>query len=224
MLNGDFRVRLHRLIIMLIAVSATLPACARLPYTTQVVQQEPRVMVTIQHEVKRTAYTHPAQFSPEDLRTILGGFSVREKKKIPLRWFAEEVPPQRLFREDELDLLLRPLASAFERVGPEERVYFRLYMPGPNPNYDRDTTGGWLTFRDPYLHLELDYFHTLLPVRKIDQYDYNFPLTERTPLSYHLYFEPGRFWVVDPVSGDRVVDVSGLLKSGTAPRGNPRTE
>jgi hypothetical protein len=69
--------------------------------------------------------------------------------------------------------------------------------------------------------MELDYFHTLLPVRKTDQYDYNYPLPERTPLSYHLYFEPGRYWVEDPASGDRAVDIRGLLKSGSAPAEKP---
>lgn len=224
MLNRDVGLCLHRLIIILIAVAAAVHGCARLPYTTQVVQQDQRVFVAIQHEVKRTAYTHPMQFNPDELKTVLNGFSVREKKKVPLRWFAEEVPPQKAFRQDELDALVQPLASAFEKAGPEERVYFRLYMPGPNPNYDRDTTAGWLAFHDPYLHMELDYFHSLLPVRKIDQYDYNYPLTEPTPISYHLYFEPGRFWVVDPASGDRAVDIRGLFKSSSVPAGKPAAQ
>ena len=211
------RLRLPAAVALIIVLASASLGCARLPYTTQVVQQDQRVMVVVQQEVTRVVYTHPARLTPEDLKAILNGFSLREKKQVPLRWFAEEVPPQKLFRQDELDVLARSLASAFEKAGPEERVYFHVYMPGPNPNYDRDTTAGWLAFRDSYLHLEIDYFHTLLPVRKIDQYDYNYPLTERTPIAYLLYFEPGRFWVVDPVSGDRAVDVRALLRSGTVP-------
>jgi hypothetical protein len=204
------------IIVTLMIVSVTTYGCARLPYTTEVVQQNERVEVKIQHEVERKGYTHPLGLSTEDLRRVLSGFSAREKKKVPLRWFAEEVPPRTVFRQDELDVLVRPVAEALEKAGPEERVYFTLRAPGPNPNYDQDVTAGWVAFRDPYLHFDLDYFHTLLPVRKIDQYDYNFPLTNPNPQSYLLYFEPGRFWVVDPASGDRTVNVRELLKAGGA--------
>lgn len=198
----------------LVFISVLAHGCARLPYTTQVVQQDRRVVVTIQQEVTPKGYTHPAAFKPEELKAILSGFSIREKTTIPLRWFAEDIPPKKLFRQDELDVLITALADAFAKAGADERVYFTLLAPGPNPNYDRDTTAGWLAFRDPYLHIGIDYFHTLLPVRKIDQYDYNFPLTNKSPPSYLLYFEPGRFWVVDPVSGERAVDAPGVLKSG----------
>ena len=215
MVDRGVRLCLHRGIALMVALAAA--GCARLPYTTQVIQQDQRVTVTIQHEVKPTGYTHPAQFSLEDLRTILSGFSVREKKQIPLRWFAEEIPPKLMFRQDELNALMPAIAQAFQQLGPEERVYFTVLAPGPNPNYDRDTTAGWLAFRDPYLHIGLDYFHTLLPVRKIDQYDYNFPLTNKAPASYLVYFEPGRFWIVDPTNGDRGVDVRGLLRASGLP-------
>jgi hypothetical protein len=218
MVDRHFRSRLHCIVIIaFIAVLAATEGCARLPYTTRVVQKDQRVVVTIQHEVEHKGYTHPAQFSVEELRTTLSGFSVREKKQIPLRWFAEEVPPKTVFRRDELDMLAPALAQAFEMLGPEERVYFTVLAPGPNPNYDRDTTAVWLAFRDPYLHLALDYFHTLLPVRQIDQYDYNFPLTNKAPASYLIYFEPGRFWMVDPIDGERGVEIRGLLKSANAP-------
>jgi len=217
MVRRDVRLSLLRSIALIVVFVAA--GCARLPYTTQIIQQDQRVVVTIQHEVDHKGYTHPLQLSAEEVKRILGGFSVREKKAVPLRWFAEDVPPRTVFREDELDALMRPVAAALEKAGPEERVYFTLLAPGPNPNYDRDTTAGWLAYRNPYLHLDLDYFHTLLPVRKIDQYDYNFPLTNPTPTSYLLYFEPGRFWVVDPASGERAVHIPEWLKSGGAPRG-----
>ena len=215
MMNWKLWLGLRRGILLLAVLSGA--GCARLPYTTQVIQQDQRVTVTIQHEVKHAGYTHPAQFSAEDLRMILSGFSVREKKQIPLRWFAEEIPPKTMFRQDELDALLPAIGQAFQKLGPEERVYFTVLAPGPNPNYDRDTTSGWLAFRDPYVHIGLDYFHTLLPVRKIDQYDYNFPLTNKTPASYLVYFEPGRFWVVDPADGERGVDARALLRASGLP-------
>ena len=206
-----------RLLGGLAAVCLLLSACARLPYTTQVIQEDKRVVVIIQREVEHKGYTHPVSFKPDELKALLAGFSIREQKSVPLRWFSEDVPPKKIFRLDELEALAPALTEAFAKAGPDERVHFTLLAPGPNPNYDRDTTAGWLVFRDPFFHLEVEYFHTLLPVRKIDQYDYNFPLTNKAPASYLLYFEPGRFWVVDPAIGKRGVDARAFLKAAGSP-------
>jgi hypothetical protein len=197
-------------------------ACARLPYTTRIIHDSPRALVALRHELKPAGYTQPAQLTADELRPALAGLSIREKRGVPLRWFAEDVPPKRLFRPDELEVLTPLLIEALGQAGPDEHVAFRLLAPGPNPNYDRDTTAGWVAFRDPYLHVEVDYFHTLLPVRRIDQYDYNFPLTEKNPADYLLYFEPGRFWVVDRATGERAIDLRAMSKTGvTGPTLSP---
>jgi len=203
----------------LLLLGLSVGGCARLPYTTYVVQKDPRVAVMIQHEVNPANYTHPIELSLDELGGILNGFSVREKKRLPLRWFAEETPPQKIFRLDELQVLVPPLREALEKAGPDERVYFQLLAPGPNPAYDRDVTAGWIAVRDPYFYLALDYFHTKLPVRKFDRYDYNFPLVPEAPHAYLLYFEPGRFWVSEPTSGRHAADFRGFLRSGSAPIG-----
>ncbi|MES4785605.1 MAG: hypothetical protein C4294_07045, partial [Nitrospiraceae bacterium] len=169
---------------------------------------DPRVAVMIQHEVNPANYTHPIELSLDELGGILNGFSVREKKRLPLRWFAEETPPQKIFRLDELQVLVPPLREALEKAGPDERVYFQLLAPA-----------GWIAVRDPYFYLALDYFHTKLPVRKFDRYDYNFPLVPEAPHAYLLYFEPGRFWVSEPTSGRHAADFRGFLRSGSAPIG-----
>ena len=139
--------------------------CARMPYTTTVVHEDRRVAVMLQREIRPAGYAHPVQITPQQVSAILRGFSLREQQRLPLRWFAEETPPNKIFREDELQVLAPQLADALQKVGPEERVYFELFAPGMNPQYRRDVIGGWVAVQDQLLHLTIDYFHVQQPVR-----------------------------------------------------------
>jgi len=205
--------------VILIGGLLSLFGCARLPYTTKVLHEDPRVRITLQKEVEPAGYTHPVQLSAAEVASILRGFSIREQQRLPLRWFAEEVPPKPVFREDEVEALAPHLADALQKVGPEERVRFELLASGFNPRYRKDTNAGWVAVRDPYLYLMMEYFHTQIPIRKSDQYDYNYPTPPPPPKDYLLYFEPGRFWVTNG-KGKRAVDFRPFLKSAepTVPR------
>ena len=207
--------------VLVLAAGLMVTGCARLPYTTKTVHEDERVVVTVQHEVEARSYTHPAQLTAADLASVLRGFSIREQQRLPLRWFAEEVPPKPLFREDEIQALAPYLAEALQHVGPAERAHFEVRGPGNNPRYSRNVVGGWVAVRDPYLYLNVDYFHNQIPIRKSDNYDYNYTLTPPKPGEYILYFEPGRFWLTDDKSV-RGVEFRQFLKSaqssGMAPR------
>jgi hypothetical protein len=191
--------------------------CARIPYTTTVVHEDQRVAVMLQREITPAGYTHPVQIAPQQVAAILRSFSLREQQRLPLRWFAEEAPPNKLFREDELQVLAPQLADALQKVGPEERVYFEVFAPGLNPTYRRDVTGGWVAVHDRFFHLTMDYFHAQQPVRKSDPYDYNYPTPWTPPKSYLLYFEPGRFYLTDPKTDTRAVDFREFLKTTPSP-------
>ena len=99
-----------------------LGGCARLPYTKTVVHEDQRVAVRLQAEVSPAGYSHPVEIPPPYIAAILRGLSLREQQRLPLRWFAEEVPPRQVFREDEVEVLAPQLAAALQQVGPEERV------------------------------------------------------------------------------------------------------
>lgn len=200
------------LTVLLLSV-VQLSGCARLPYTTRVLHEDPRISVLIQHEVAPAGYSHPVQFSQEDVRAILSGFSIREQKRLPLRWFAEETPPKKLFREDQLDVLSPYVAEALRVAGPEERIAFAVYDPGLNPRYERSVTAGWLAVRDPLFLLTIEYFQTQQPLTKFSPYDPNYPTPPSEPGSYVLYFEPGRYWVLDQPSKKRGVEYRAFLKS-----------
>lgn len=194
--------------------------CARVPYTTRVIADEARVAVLLQHEVKPAAYSHPLHLTAADLGALLRGLSVREQASLPVRWYAEERPPKPVFREDEIAILAPRLVEAFAVVGPSERVYFEVRAPGMNPRYDWDITAGWLAVRETFLHVAIEYFHVQQPVRRSSPYDYNYPTPRSAPGSYVLYFEPGRFWVLDPKTDRRAIDFRAFLEA--VPGGQPR--
>jgi len=211
------RACLIRALCSLLIFSGLSQGCARLPYTTQVVHEDRRVVVALQQELKPAGYSHPVRLSPEELTSILTAFSFREKQRLPLRWFAEETPPKQVFRSDELQALAPFLAEGLQKAGPDERVHFQVLAPGMNPDSERDTTAGWVAVREPYFHLQLEHYHAQFPVRKQEQWDLRYPAIPPEPGTYLLYFEPGRFWLPDPVSGEQAVELREFLKSATVP-------
>ncbi|HJU05160.1 MAG TPA: hypothetical protein VJ692_08390 [Nitrospiraceae bacterium] len=220
MLEGIHHRFTEGFVVVLVLIVAVMTAgCARLPYTTTVVHEDPRLAVKLQREIKPAGYTQPVQLSKPELRALLKGFSLREQKSLPLRWFAEEVPPTPVFREDELDVLTTQLADAFAKASPNERVYFELYAPGKNPRDERDVTAGWTAVREPYFYLSILYFHVQQPIHTQDTYYPYYTTTRPTPKSYLLYFEPARYWILDETFGGRGVDLRGFLKSGEASSG-----
>jgi hypothetical protein len=191
-----------------------LTGCARLPYTTETVHEDSRVAVTVQQEVKPARYTHPVQITAEQVAAILRAFSLREEQRLPLRWFADETPPRQVFREDELVWVSPYLVDALQKAGPEERVHFQLFAPGMNRAGARNVTAGWVAIREPYLYLTIEYFHNEVPIRHSDTYYPNDPLMPPKPKTYLLFFEPGRFWVMDQ-NGTRALQFRDFLR--TAP-------
>jgi hypothetical protein len=188
-------------------------ACARLPYTTAVVHEDRRVIVSLQRDPDAFPYTHPVQLRADELSAVLAGFSFREKQRLPLRWFAEEVPPKKLLRSDEMEAVVSFLAEGLAKAARDERVYFQVLAPGMNPAAERDTTAGWIAVREPYLHLVLEHYHAQFPLRKSEQWDLRYPTTPPEPKTYLLYFEPGRFWETDPVSKRQAVQLREFLKT-----------
>ncbi len=207
--------RLQRLTVfgltMLSVIGVGLVGCARLPYTTKTVHEDSRVAVTLQQEVEPARYTHPVQLTAEQVAAILRAFSLREEQRLPLRWFAEEAPPKQVFREEELVLVSPYLVNALQRAGPEERAHFQLIAPGMNRADARNITAGWVAIREPYFYLTIEYFHTEVPIRTIDDYYMNNPQMPPLPGSFLLFFEPGRFWVTDQ-KGVRALQFRDFLK------------
>src|SRR6476659_11498584 len=203
----------YELFVSLLFMGIMSGGCARLPYTTTVIHEDRRVVVSLQRDPHAVSYTHPVHLQVDDLAAVLNGFSFREKQRLPLRWFAEEVPPKKIFREDEMQAIVPFLVEGLAKAAADERVYFQVLAPGMNPAAERDTTAGWIAVREPYLHLVLEQYHAQFPTRKSEQWDLRYPAIPPEPKTYLLYFEPGRFWETEPESGRQAVQLREFLKA-----------
>lgn len=191
--------------VVLSSLSLWTYGCARIPETTRVLQDDDRVLVAFETDLDAPprAHTTRTDISTERLTALLRGFSVRPHHAV----FADDTPPKKLFRERELEALVPALHEALLKVGFRERIRFEVLSPGRNPRYWRDVTGGWVKVRDHYLHLGVDYLHVEQPVRKADAYDRNYPTPWAPEKNYTVYFEPERYYVVDPLVKGFAVDL-----------------
>ena len=215
-MNDRFRIGTAAIVVL----TSAAVGCARMPYTTKTVHEDSRVAVDVQHEITPAKYSHPVQLTADQVAAILRNFSLREEQRLPLRWFAEEVPPKPVFREEELVWVSPYLVEALQKAGPEERAHFQLFAPGMNRADTRNVTAGWVAVREPYLYLTIDYFHTEIPTRHSDPYYPNNPAMPPQPKTYLLFFEPGRFWVTDQ-SGARALQFHDFLKTTQVTPLNP---
>ena len=95
---------------------------------------------------------HPAQFTAEELQTLLGSLEVSGWSGIIIGVF--ETPHAKpVFTGTELNSLTETFVKAFQEAGPHERIFFSLQ--NPNARYDTDRTAGNLFLRDGYLHVIL---------------------------------------------------------------------
>jgi hypothetical protein len=207
-------------VMLAITALAASDGCARLPYTSTTIHQDQLVQATLQQEVEPAGYTHPVRLRADQVAALLRGFSLRAEQRVPLPWFAEEEPPQKMLRDDEIARLSPFLVEAFQKAGPEERIHFSLSAPGMNRADAKTVTSGWLAVRDPYLYITIEYYHTEMPIRSSDRYLPNNPQMPPLPGSFLLFFEPGRFWSIDR-SGVRALEYREFLKSASAGRSTP---
>jgi hypothetical protein len=211
---------MRRVVVGVFVIISTAAGCARMPYTTKTVHEDSRVAVTVQQEISPAKYTHPVQLTADQVAAILRNFSLREEQRLPMRWFAEEVSPKPIFREEELVWVSPYLVEALQQAGPEQRAHFQLFAPGMNRAASRNMTAGWVAVREPYLYLTIEHFRTEIPIRSNDQYFPNDPLMPPKPKTYLLFFEPGRFWVTDQ-SGARALQFHDFLNAAPVTPLNP---
>lgn len=95
---------------------------------------------------------HPAQYTPEEIRKLMGSLEVSGWSGAILG-LASTPQPRPVFTEPELTALAEPIAEAFHKATLRERVFFALQ--NPSAPYDPDRTAGSLFFRDDYLHVIL---------------------------------------------------------------------
>jgi hypothetical protein len=132
-----------------------LSACASLTSERLVYdQQGTRVGIQVDPTVYRSSppalNSHPAQFSPDEVRVMLGAVHVTGWSGTLVGVFASPRPIP-LFNEEEMIAISGLVATALRQAGSDERVFFSL--PNKEAPYSNDRTEGALFVRSPYLHI-----------------------------------------------------------------------
>lgn len=107
---------------------------------------------TNEHGASPVKNRHPANFTPREIRSLLGSLEVSGWSGIVIGLFSTP-QPRPVFTETELVELSEPLAAAFHEATPRERVFFAIQ--NTDAPYESDRTSGSLFFRDDYLHVIL---------------------------------------------------------------------
>ena len=142
--------KLHLLVLIL-----ALSACASLTSERLVYdQQGTRVGIQVDPTVYRSSppalNSHPVQFSPDDMRVMVGALHVTGWSGTLIGVFASPRPIP-LFKEEEMSAISGLLATALRQAGSDERVFFSL--ANKEAPYSNDRTEGALFVRGPYLHI-----------------------------------------------------------------------
>ncbi len=95
---------------------------------------------------------HPAEFTPREIRSLLGSLEVSGWSGMIMGAFNTPLP-RPVFTEAETVLLAEPLAAAFHQATPRDRVFFSIQ--NLNAPYETDRTSGSLFLRDEYMHFIL---------------------------------------------------------------------
>jgi hypothetical protein len=107
---------------------------------------------TDEHASPPVMNRHPVEFTPREIRSLIGSLAVSGYSGTVLGLFTNP-QPKPLFTEAEILLLAEPLAASFHQATPRERIFFSIQ--NLNAPYDTDRTSGSLFFRDDYLHVTL---------------------------------------------------------------------
>ena len=107
---------------------------------------------TNEHAAPPVRNRHPADLTPQEIRSLIGSLEVSGWSGTILGLFSTP-QPKPVFTEAELVALAEPLAAAFHEATPRERVFFAIQ--NPDAPYETDRTSGSLFFRDDYLHVVL---------------------------------------------------------------------
>lgn len=99
-----------------------------------------------------TANSHPASFTSEQIRQLLGALQVSGYSGT-LVGLVVDPPSRPVFSPEELDLIAAPIANAFQQASPSDRIVFSI--PDLHARYHRERTEGDVFVRTPYFFVLL---------------------------------------------------------------------
>ncbi len=164
------------------------------PIPHKVVMQTGRNTVWIEQDPDSAANTHPVSLSPTEVGTLLRGVRSWERRNVLHRLYAGQSDRRRTFRDEEIVVLAPSLSKALAQATASERVYFHLSHP--TDQGDEETTTGWMSVRDPILHLSLSEAHDKHgPEPDIGKYDRQMPNIPELTTEFDATFEPEEYLV-----------------------------
>ncbi|HRI37800.1 MAG TPA: hypothetical protein PLO50_04520, partial [Nitrospira sp.] len=150
--------------------------------------------IWIEQDQDSAANTHPVSLSPTEVGTLLRGVRSWERRNVLHRLYAGQSDRRRTFRDEEIVVLAPSLSKALAQATASERVYFHLSHP--TDQGDEETTTGWMSVRDPILHLSLSEAHDKHgPEPDIGKYDRQMPNIPELTTEFDATFEPEEYLV-----------------------------
>ncbi len=170
-------------------VAAFASCASHQPVQSRTILEAGLNVVRLEQDPDSSSNSHPTKLTPSEVGSLLRGVRVWERRNLIHRTLVGEAPRTRAFRDEEITLLATPLSRALAQATPSERVYFHLSHA--TDTGDEETTTGWLSVRDPILHLSLSEAHDIHgPGPDIGKYDRQMPNVPEVSAAFDLIFEP----------------------------------
>ena len=133
-------------------------------------------------------FSHPVQFSHEQVRRVLMGLTVQEHRAAVQRWFGGDSRRLPMFRDAEIATLVPQLVQALRMARENERVTY--YMSQPQTSVKRIITSGGLYVRGTNLHFILGNWQTVYGIPAYGMiYDRRYPMNPIVSKGFDLFFD-----------------------------------
>ncbi len=191
-----------RLLLAFIGLTVAVGCAHQPPTPPKTIYQAGLSTVRVEQDPDSNVNTHPATLTATEVGTLLRGVRIWERRNVIHRLFVGNANKTRAFRDEEIAVLAPALAKALAQASPSDRIYYHLSHA--TEHGEEETTTGWLSVRDPILHLSLSEAHDRHgPGPDIGKYDRQMPnVPERSP-AFDATFEPEDY-LVKVSSGGRL--------------------
>lgn len=133
-------------------------------------------------------FSHPAEFSQEQMRRVLMGLTVREHRVAVQRWLGDDSRRLPMFRDAEIAMLVPQLVEALRMARENERVTY--YMSQPQTSVKRIITSGGLYLKGTELHFILGNWQTVYGIPAYGMiYDRRYPMNPVVSKGFDLFFD-----------------------------------
>lgn len=134
-------------------------------------------------------HSHPKEFTVEEVRRILSGILIKERRIWVQKWIQGEAPLVPAFKEEEVKVLAAQLAEAFAAAKHNERITF--YLSQPETSVKRVITSGGMYFQGDQLHVILGNWQTVYGIPTYGMiYDRRYPMRPTAAKGFDLFFLP----------------------------------